>query len=122
MSVPNQRTIKIYKPPTVPPFLQLENKYWTAAFKNLTRTAFGVYLYLCENQSGYTLEFSPQAIHNELGCAKSTASEAFQELIQKGYIVGNNFYVCGKAAWDAIARTEKLIAENDVTRSDFRGE
>lgn len=109
MSVPNQRTIKICKLPTAPPFLQVEHKNWTAAFQNLTRSAFGLYLYLCENQPGYSLEFSSQAVHNELGCAKSTISEAYQELVKKQYIADGCFYSCGKAIWDAYHNLEKEV-------------
>lgn len=119
MSVPNQRTIKICKPPTVPPFLQVEHKNWAVAFKNLTRTAFGLYLYLCENQSGYSLEFSPQAVRNELGCAKSTICDAYQELEKKKYIVDNKFYSCGYEAWSAALALQQEAAENKVSLADY---
>lgn len=93
MSVPNQKTLIINKPLPGAPFLQINELDWQEAFRNLKPTTFAVYLYLAQNANGYSFEYSPQAIENVGLMNKGTASRARQELIEKGYIEGNQFYV-----------------------------
>ena len=49
MSVPNQKVLIITKPQTtMPPFLQISADDWQTAFKELSPSAFGVYLHLAQ--------------------------------------------------------------------------
>ena len=45
-----------------------------------------LYLYLCENNNGYKMAFSPADIANVMGMAQNTVRSAFNSLIDKGYI------------------------------------
>lgn len=93
MSVPNQKSLVIIKPNTVPPFLQIGEADWQEAFKALSPSAFGVYLYLAQNASGYHFEYSPAAIEKTGLMSKGTATKARQELERLGYIEEGKFYV-----------------------------
>ena len=92
MSVANQRVIRISKPSTPPPFVQVNQLDWQEAFKLLSPSAFGIYLYLAQNADGYIFEYSPQAIANTGLMAKGTASKAMTELINVGYVEDGVFY------------------------------
>lgn len=96
MSVPNQKVLVINKPLPSTPFLQINELDWQEAYKALKPSTFAVYLYLAQNANGYNFEYSPQAIENAGLMNKGTASRAKQELIDKGYIEGNQFYVQSK--------------------------
>lgn len=93
MSVPNQKCLTIIKPTTTPPFLQISEIDWQEAFKTLSPSGFGIYLYLAQNANGYNFEFSPTAIANTGIMSKGTATKARQELEATGYIEGQYFYV-----------------------------
>lgn len=93
MSVPNQKVLTIIKPPMSPPFLQIDERDWTEAFKKLSPSAFGVYLYLAQNADGYRFEYSPTAIENAQLMSKGTATKARQELERAGYISNGCFYI-----------------------------
>lgn len=93
MSVPNQKVLIIRKGTTTPPFLQISEVDWREAFQNLTRTAFGIYLWLAQNQDGYHFEYSPQAIANTGMMSKGQASKVMAELEQKGYVQDGIFYI-----------------------------
>lgn len=94
MSVPNQRVVVIEKDKvTTPPFVQINQDDWTEAFKNLTRSAFGIYLYLSQFPNGHNFEYSPTAVEKLGLMTKGTATKAWQELIEKGYIKNNIFYI-----------------------------
>jgi hypothetical protein len=94
MSVPNQLKFKVIKPSvTIPPFLQISEDDWQTAFQKLSPAVFAVYLYLAQNQNGYEVEFSPQAIANTGLMSKGTASKARAALEDEGYIKDNCFYV-----------------------------
>ena len=94
MSVPNQKVLIITKPQTtIPPFLQISASDWQTAFKELSPSAFGVYLHLAQNADGYKYEYSPTAIENIGIMSKGTATKARQELEKKGYIDNGHFYV-----------------------------
>ena len=109
MSVPNQKVITIHKNDPTPPFLQISEIDWREAFQNLTRTAFGVYLYLAQNKNGYQFEYSPQAIANTGMMSKGQASKVIAELIEKGYVVNGEFYVQSPARRTLRADIQKEI-------------
>ena len=66
------------------------------AMKELSHTAFKVYIYLLFNKDGYSVAYSPEYIHKQANICKETARKAFRELIDKGYILererGYEFY------------------------------
>lgn len=94
MSVPNQKVLTVIKSQTTtPPFLQISADDWQTAFKELSPSAFGVYLHLAQNADGYKYEYSPTAIENTGIMSKGTATKARQELEKKGYIDNGCFYV-----------------------------
>ena len=89
-TVPNQRVVKIHR--DMPGeregnFLLIKKSNLYDAFKNLNATALCLYLYLAGNMNGYNLEFSPKAIHEEMGLPESTCRDQFKVLVQKGYLV-----------------------------------
>lgn len=77
----NQFTIHIDK--TYP---WLEYIDTMAACRALNGAAFKVYIYLSSYVGGEVIDFSPQAIGNELGVGVSTARNAFSELAREGYL------------------------------------
>ena len=97
MSVPNQKCLTIVKPQTTtPPFVQVNEQDWQEAYTILTRSAFGIYLYLAQNANGYHFEFSPTAVENTGMMTKASATRGRQELEAKGYIENGCFYVESK--------------------------
>ena len=85
MSAPNQKKIVI-EASKEKPFLKIGDTEWKEAFKQLTLTQFGVYLYLAGNMEGYVLELSPTAIKNELGISPSSYHRAIDKLTELKYI------------------------------------
>lgn len=88
-----QKCIIIKDETVLAPYLKLSQKDWFSAFKNLTRSAFGIYLYLSQFPSGHNFEYSPTAIEKLGLMTKGTATKAWQELIEKGYVKNNVFCV-----------------------------
>lgn len=68
------------------------------AMQNLTRSAFYLYMYFMQNQDGYVLHLSRSAAMKITSLSKSSYYLAFQELVDKHYIVecedGYEFYEC----------------------------
>lgn len=93
MAVANQYTVIIKKSICEKNFLQINNQEWQDAFKVLTRSAFGLYLYLAANAQGYRLELSQATLENEIGIKKSAYSDARKELIDKGYLVDTGKHI-----------------------------
>lgn len=73
-----------------------------SAMKDLSHTAFKVYIYLLFNKDGYSVAYSPEYIRKQASICKETARKAFKELVEKGYIEetdrGLNFYEYPKKA------------------------
>lgn len=67
-----------------------------SAMKDLSHTAFKVYIYLLFNKDGYSVAYSPEFIRKQANICKETARKSFKELIDKGYIEegerGYDFY------------------------------
>lgn len=70
----------------------LMNKEWQVAFKNLTRTAFCIWLLLSSCSDQETFIYSPSIIAKTGLMSKGQASKVLEELKTKGYVQGNNFY------------------------------
>ena len=49
--------------------------------------ALGLYIWLVGNQDKYRFAFSPQAIENQLGMARSSCHGAVKRLVDLGYLV-----------------------------------
>ena len=86
-TAPNQRKVIVHREKCERDFLQIKKENWFAANKDLEPYGLQVYLYLAGNMNGYNLEFSPKAIHEEMGLPESTCRDQFKVLVQKGYLV-----------------------------------
>ena len=66
------------------------------AYRTLNATALCLYLFLAGNKDGFNLEYSPKAIHAEMGMPESTCRDQFKVLVEKGYLVpkheGSNIF------------------------------
>jgi DNA-binding MarR family transcriptional regulator len=104
-SYPNQYTITINKDVVKQQkgrnrvYLIIYRNNLTTAMKQLSGTAFKVYIYLASNQDGFTLGYSPQDISNETGISKDSARKALKEFEEKGFLFADkshtknlNFY------------------------------
>ena len=91
MLYPNQRGITIHKEliqqGSKEPFLAVKNVSLFYAMKDLTNSAFKVYIYFLANRDKYRMGISPAAIKNQTGVCIETARKAIRELEIKGYIV-----------------------------------
>lgn len=99
MPVPNQRIVKVHR--DMPRenegnFLLIKKSNLYEAYRTLNATALCLYLYLAGNKDGFNLEYSPKAIHAEMGLPESTCRDQFKVLVEKGYLVpkhdGSNIF------------------------------
>ena len=80
-SFPNQKEIWIEKTIRANNFLLLDNDDWMTAFKTLTPSAFGMYLYLARlNTSDKGWELSRVDVKNKLGISDSSYERGIKEL------------------------------------------
>lgn len=112
-TVPNQNIYTIISPKVVPPFVQIPLSDIEEASKQLSGTAFKLYIYFASNKNGYALEFWPVNIEKRTGVARASIYRALDELRTKGYVVGNNFYSCGKAKYDELIENITRLGLND---------
>lgn len=87
MSYPNQLFTISQKQKCEKDFVQISNKAWINAHKNLTGAAFAMWLWLISNSSTYRNELSRAAFINEFGYNGKTYEKVWRELKQKGYAV-----------------------------------
>ena len=90
MPVPNQRIVKVHR--DMPGenegnFLMIKKSNLYEAYRTLNATALCLYLFLTGNMDGYNLEYSPKAIHAQMGLPESTCRDQFKVLVEKGYLV-----------------------------------
>lgn len=83
---PNQKVIHIQKQRYIDNFLQVGNDEWQRAARELTGSAFKLYLYLAGNRDGYDLALSQKAVEDATGLSKNTYHRAVEELEAKGYL------------------------------------
>ena len=83
----NQSLVMIEKTECDSDFLMVSNEEWMEAARNLKPTTTLFYLYFAANKDGYQMALSPTAISKDLGISKSAYHNAFNELIEKGYMV-----------------------------------
>ena len=106
--IPNQRVIKINREKVVKGlsngrlYLVAYQDNLQTAMKNLSHTAFKVYVYLLFQKDGYSICYSPEYLRKQANMCKDTARKAIKELIDKGYIdeteKGYDFYECPRKA------------------------
>ena len=94
VTYPNQRVIKIHREKVERDFLGIKNSTWQAAARDLRAHGLMLYLYLASNADNFELAFSPAHVSEAIGMPRSTCSDQFKKLIDKGYLVptaGNRF-------------------------------
>lgn len=68
-----------------------------AAMRDLTPSAFSIYLYCASNQEGYSFGLSKQDVMATTGIGERSYTTAVQNLIDKGYLVySGDFATDGK--------------------------
>lgn len=130
MSYSNQKILRIVKPKYEREFLQVGITEWQNAYKELTPSAFAIYLYLASNADGFCLELSQKAIENSLGIKKTAYFEAVKQLEGKGYIQpisGNMFYfllsansVKTEISGKTELASEQLVRKNEQSIPEIR--
>ena len=77
-------------------YLQISNSEWEKAFRELSSSAFGMWLWLIRHNESFKNELSKAAFKKDLGLSDSTYERAWKELKDKGYAVKdkkhNNLY------------------------------
>ena len=97
-TVPNQNTITVHRQEIGKNFISINKTSYSKAYRDMSNSsaALGLYIWLVGNQNGYTFAFSPQAVENKLGMARSSCHGAIKKLEELGYLVqrkdGSNKY------------------------------
>ena len=96
MLYPNQRLITIHRDAvskgTKEPFLNIDCRNLQDAMKDLTNSAFKVYLYFVSNRDGFRMGVSPADIREKTGVCLETVRKGIRELQIKGYIIFEEDY------------------------------
>ena len=87
--VPNQRIFVIHREDKGNSFISINKNNYSKAYRDMSSTpaALGLYIWLVGNQNNYKFAFSPQAIENQLGMARSSCHSAVKKLEELGYLV-----------------------------------
>ena len=99
MSVPNQRKIYIKRDSDKARlnFFKVSNKNLLSAMYNLKPSAFKLWVYFTDNTDGYSMDLYPVDFCKKANISESTYKRAFQELIDKGYLIqsekSNNLFL-----------------------------
>jgi hypothetical protein len=96
-TVPNQRVFVIHREDKGGNFIAINKLNYSKAYRDMSKApaALGLYIWLVGNQDKYQFAFSPQAIENQLGMARSSCHGAVERLIELGYLVqreDSNYY------------------------------
>lgn len=67
-------------------YLQIYNKDWIQASKDMIYGTFKLYLYLASNNDGFRFALSQRAVKNKLGISKAAYHKAVDQLIDMGYL------------------------------------
>lgn len=93
---PNQRLITIHRDPvpkgTKEPFLNINYANLQNAMKDLSNSAFKVYIYFVSNRDNYKMGVSPADIRDKTGVCLETVRKGIRELQNKGYIIYGDEY------------------------------
>lgn len=124
----NKITIKKEKDEYTPgKFGQFSNKGFALAAQKLNKNGLLLWLYLCNNKDGYTIEvLRPTTVSNELGVtidvAKSmtSPSKGYGELEEKGFIKDGVFYAEGvpKENESGAKESQESIVNLGVNKKD----
>ena len=93
--IPNQKIVKINREKVIRGltggrlFLVAYQDNLLTAMKNLSHTAFKVYMWFLFQKDGYTVCYSPEYLHKAANMCKDTARKGMKELIEKGYVDQN---------------------------------
>ena len=93
--IPNQKVVKINREKVIRGltggrlFLVAYQDNLLAAMKNLSHTAFKVYMWFLFQKDGYSVCYSPEYLHKAANMCKDTARKGMKELIEKGYVDQN---------------------------------
>ena len=68
-------------------YLTIYCRNLNAAMRDLSGVAFKLYCYLCSNKDKYSFDFSTQDFMNVSGAGSTSAREAVNTLISKGYLI-----------------------------------
>lgn len=90
ITYPNQRIINIHRETANSDFLGIKNDNWKAAARDLSAHALKLYMYFAANKNGFQLALSSAAIREEIGMARSTYTDQFNILVNKGYLVNSH--------------------------------
>lgn len=99
---PNQKVIHIQKRTYEDNFSQVGNDEWQRAARELSGSAFKLYLYLAGNKDGFELALSQKAVEDTTGLSKNTYHRAVEELETKGYLSstkGNVYVFLALSIW-----------------------
>ena len=115
---PNQKVIHIQKRTYEDNFLQVGNDEWQRAARELSGSAFKLYLYLAGNKDGFELALSQKAVEDTTGLSKNTYHRAVEELETKGYLSSTkgNVYVFSPSP-SGVSPQNGYIPEMGTTQS-----
>lgn len=88
MSVPKQYKLTIKKPKIYSDAFYTGNRKNTnEAYRLLTPSGFGMYMWLLQNQSGYSFDLYSVQAEKDLGFSARTYDRAISDLKANGYLV-----------------------------------
>ena len=112
---PNQKVIHIQKRTYEDNFLQVGNDEWQRAARELSGSAFKLYLYLAGNKDGFELALSQKAVEDTTGLSKNTYHRAVEELETKGYLSstkGNVYVFLALSIWGISPKLGEVSPQN----------
>ena len=88
-TVPNQHVFVIHREDKGSSFIAINKHNFSKAYRDMSSTpsALGLYIWLVGNQDKYRFAFSPQAIENQMGMARSSCHGAVKKLEDLGYLL-----------------------------------
>lgn len=122
VTFPNQKIICINKPNYTGDYLSVGNPEWIEASKQLTYSAFKLYLYLAGNKNKYEMALSKQAVINVMDISKNSYFNAVKELEDNRYLMlrqGNiyDFYTTPKRKMAQEVQSNSTISTNVVVHN-----
>ena len=88
MAIQNQYKITIKKPIKYTDAFYTGNcKNTNEAYKTLTSSGFGLYIWFLQNQSGYQFDLYSVQVQKDLGISSRTYDRAIADLKNNGYLI-----------------------------------
>lgn len=97
-------------------YLQIYNKDWIQASKDMIYGTFKLYLYLASNNDGFRFALSQRAVKNKLGISKAAYHKAIDQLIDMGYLnleYGNTYKFTTSPQFKATNDDVNIIDDED---------